>query len=111
MWYLWNAKENKAELFYHLQNRIAFFASKGYEDIGNSFVKADDVNVYGIKLTPQNTPEEAKVDSALASTNQKDQLKEYIDEAQAFVKLISTSYHLTSSVLTMTVLFPMQKKL
>lgn len=81
MWYLWDAKENKAELFYHLQNRIAFFASKGYEDIGNSFVKADDVNVYGIKLTPQNTPEEAKADATLASTSQKDQLKEYVDEA------------------------------
>lgn len=61
--YIWLPKENKAELFYHLVGK-SFYATKGEWSaitVKDGYVKADDVKYsMGIKLTPSNTPEEAK---------------------------------------------------
>ncbi|TSO26304.1 SLAP domain-containing protein [Lactobacillus sp. LL6] len=61
--YIWLPKKNKAELFYHLVGK-SFYATKGEWSaitVKDGYVKADDVKYsMGIKLTPSNTPEEAK---------------------------------------------------
>ncbi|MGQ5710041.1 hypothetical protein [Lactobacillus sp. PSON] len=61
--YIWLPKENKAELFYHLAGK-SFYATKGEWStitVKDGYVKAEDVKYsMGIKLTPSNTPEEAK---------------------------------------------------
>lgn len=66
--YIWMSSENKAELFYHLVG-TSFYASTtptarwSTIHVGkNAYVKASDVKSIdiGLKLTPSNTPEEAK---------------------------------------------------
>lgn len=74
--YLWDAKENKAELYYHVQNSLVY--KSGAEDdrqntaYSNLYVKASDVALSGRKLKTSNTEAEAKADSALATASEKD---------------------------------------
>lgn len=83
--YLWNTKENKAELYYHVQNSLVY--KTGAEDdrhdtaISNLYVKADDVAISGQKLTTLNTASEAEADSKLATNSEKAELTQAISDA------------------------------
>lgn len=83
--YLWNAKDNKAELYYHVQNSLVY--KVGAEDdrydtaISNFYVKADDVAISGRKLKTMNTTSEAEVDSKLATSSEKSELTQAISDA------------------------------
>lgn len=80
--YLWVAKDNKAELFYHLKSAyINTPAGNVYRladvrhYVGNGFIKASDAKyASGIKLTPANTQAEAKADAKIASASEKSTL-------------------------------------
>lgn len=82
--YLWDVKENKAELYYHVQNSLVYRA--GAEDdrqntaISNLYVKASDVAISGQKLKTSNTEAEAKADSALATASEKTSLTNAISD-------------------------------
>lgn len=99
-WYIWDAKENKAELYYHLaKSTYSVYipnTSRGYKEVnvGNAFVKASEVDFHGIKLTAQNTAEEAKENAKLASTSQKDKLQSYVSNSDSVKN--STKYKLSS---------------
>ncbi|QNQ81649.1 hypothetical protein FP435_07675 [Lactobacillus sp. PV037] len=60
--YIWNNKENKAELYYQLLNQNVYsnFTDTGSYILKEGYVKASDVLVNGNKLIPSNTPEQAK---------------------------------------------------
>lgn len=83
--YLWNTKENKAELYYHVQNSLVYKA--GAEDdrhdtaISNLYVKADDVTISGQKLKTMNTASEAEADSKIATSSEKATLTQAISDA------------------------------
>ncbi len=85
--YLWNTKENKAELYYHVQNSLVYKA--GAEDdrhdtaISNLYVKADDVTISGQKLKTMNTASEAEADSKLATSSEKAQLTQAVSDADS----------------------------
>ena len=82
--YLWDAKENKAELYYHVQNSLVY--KSGAEDdrqntaYSNLYVKASDVARSGRKLKTSNTEAEAKADSALATASEKTSLTNSISD-------------------------------
>lgn len=82
--YLWDAKDNKAELYYHVQNSLVYKA--GAEDdrqntaISNLYVKASDVVLSGKKLKLSNTEAEAEVNSKLATVKEKDELIQAISD-------------------------------
>lgn len=98
--YLWDAKENKAELYYHVQNSLVYKA--GAEDdrqntaISNLYVKASDVNISGCKLETSNTAAEAQADGALATTEEKQRLTNAISDADSVKK--SDKYRLDNWV-------------
>lgn len=85
--YLWNAKDHKAELYYHVQNSLVYKA--GAEDdrqntaISDLYVKASDVTISGRKLRTSNTEAEAQADSALATTEEKQNLTNAISDADS----------------------------
>lgn len=82
--YLWDAKENKAELYYHVQNSLIY--KSGAEDdrqntaYSNLYVKASDVALSGRKLKTSNTEAEAKAASALATASEKTSLTNAISD-------------------------------
>ena len=82
--YLWDAKENKAELYYHVQNSLVY--KSGAEDdrqntaYSNLYVKASDVALSGRKLKTSNTEAEAKAASALATASEKTSLTNAISD-------------------------------
>lgn len=82
---MWNTKENKAELYYHVQNSLVYKA--GAEDdrhdtaISNLYVKADDVTISGQKLKTMNTASEAEADSKIATSSEKATLTQAISDA------------------------------
>ncbi|RVU70574.1 MULTISPECIES: SLAP domain-containing protein [Lactobacillus] len=98
--YLWNAKDNQAELYYHVQNSLVYQA--GAEDerqntaISNLYVKASDVDISGQKLKTSNTKAEAQADSALATSSEKQGLTTAISDVDS-VKA-SVKYRLDSWV-------------
>ena len=76
--YIWIKSKNKAELFYHLAGH-QFYAtdlpdgSSGSDviNVGQGYVKKKDVKfIDGLKLSPSNTPEEAR-QAAKQDTNKK----------------------------------------
>ena len=84
--YIYNLTTKKTELFYHLQQTI--FEQYGAEDegidtaINNTYVKASDVNLSGLKLTPINTAAEAeKAATTQAGSAQLAKLKDSIADA------------------------------
>lgn len=100
--YLWVAKDNKAELFYHLKsdsiitprgNVYRLRDVRHYVD--NGFIKASDAKyASGIKLTPVNTEAEAKADSNVASASEKNALNAEI--AKSSQVKASDAYKLTT---------------
>ena len=85
--YLWNVKDHKAELYYHVQNSLVYKA--GAEDdrqntaISDLYVKASDVTISGRKLKTSNTEAEAQADSDLATTEEKQKLTNAISDADS----------------------------
>lgn len=85
--YLWDAKENKVELYYHVQNSLVY--QSGAEDerqntaISNLYVKANEVAISGQKLKISNTEAEAQADSALATTNEKQTLTDLVSDVDS----------------------------
>ena len=85
--YLWNAKENKAELYYHVQNSLVYQA--GAEDerqntaISNLYIKASEFTISGRKLKTSNTEAEAQADSELATASEKATLTSSISDASS----------------------------
>lgn len=81
-WYIWNEKEKKAELYYHLsKSEFSIFAPTSdlpyhykTQNIPNAFVKASDVDFKGVKVKILNSESQAKNDTALASGDQKKEL-------------------------------------
>lgn len=84
--YLWNKEDNKVELFYHLTNKYQTMVNvktssnfpkavrTNYIDIGDAFVKANDVAyVSGKALKPINDAKQAE-DNAKIATNELDEL-------------------------------------
>ena len=99
--YIWVPSENKAELFYRIED-----SSNGTDQYGNDlfletkdsqpslyYVKASDVKyLSGPRLTkPENTPEEAKSDAKIASSTDKQALQKLIDQEGA-VKASGDTY-------------------
>lgn len=79
--YVWNKKENKAELFYHLTNKYQTMVNvktsvnfpkvvrTNYLDVGDTFVKADDVAyVSGKVLKPINDAMQAEDNAKIAAS-------------------------------------------
>lgn len=68
--YIWVASDNRAELFYHIKSAYVntpqgnvYRLGDVHKYVGNGFVKASDAKYEsGIKLSPVNTPAQAKVD-------------------------------------------------
>ncbi|WEV40977.1 SLAP domain-containing protein [Lactobacillus sp. ESL0681] len=84
--YLWVPQDNKTELFYCMANSDdTAFLYRAVE--ANAFyIKAADTKyISGPQLTPINTPEEAKSDSKIATTSDKQSLQNLIDR-EAIVK-------------------------
>lgn len=102
--YLWVAKDNQAELFYHLKSaEINTPAGDVYRlidvrhrmDMGNGFVKASDAKyTSGIKLTPVNTKAEAEADAKVATASEKSALTAEI--AKSSQVKASDAYKLTT---------------
>lgn len=100
--YLWVAKDNKAELFYHLKSDSIITPSgnvyrlrdvRHYVD--NGFIKASDAKyASGIKLTPVNTEAEAKADANVATASEKSALNAEI--AKSSQVKASDAYKLTT---------------
>lgn len=90
-WYIWNAKENKAELYYHLTNQwqpVAGKAAGKYQysrktiHLGDSFVKASDVDTHGLSVKTLNTASEAEAQAKQTLTaSQKNELESKISDA------------------------------
>lgn len=59
--YIWVPSENKADLFYHLVAKHAE-GSKHYLEFSDAYVKANNVQTMGVKLTPKNTLAQAQAD-------------------------------------------------
>lgn len=80
--YLWIKSENKAELFYQVASAK------------ESFVKADQVDISGSTLVPDNTPEIAKDNATDVKANSYAPLKSAIDSA---IKAKATDAYLLAS--------------
>lgn len=89
--YIYNPEAKKSELYYHLWKTI--FVRASAEDDGidtavdNTYVKASDVDISGLKLTPTNTAEEAEEAAKTeATSNQLTKLKDSIADADSVKK-------------------------
>lgn len=108
--YLYNAKTDKSELYYHLTNHYHTMANlKTSPDFpnrfntelvntGDAFVKASDVNFFsGKKLKPINTADSAKDGSKIAILeNQEADLKDLLGKVDSVKN--SVKYKLSSSL-------------
>lgn len=82
-WYIWNEKDKKAELYYHLSNsEFSVFAPTSdslythkTQNIPNAFVKASDIDFKGVKVKILNSEAQAKNDTTLATADQKKELE------------------------------------
>ncbi|WEV70357.1 SLAP domain-containing protein [Lactobacillus sp. ESL0785] len=94
LFYLWNNKTQKAELFYHLfrQNNDVIPASDPERmTFSNSFVKADAIkftNNY-ITLKPLNSPQDAQADQVTATTADKKELAQLFMAGQKNLNAIA----------------------
>ncbi|WEV43945.1 SLAP domain-containing protein [Lactobacillus sp. ESL0684] len=85
--YIWVSADNKAELFYKLQS-----------DKNGGYIKDDDVSeISGPKLSPVNTPQDAKNDITVAMPSDKTALQQALNQA-ATVKG-SDAYKLSAKTL------------
>lgn len=124
--YLWNSRENKAELYYHLTNQYQTMEdlknSPHFPDVirtqtmdlnQNVFVKASDVYyINGKYLNPINTPTQAKDnDKIVASEIERIELKELTNEKILLKKLKNINYQVLISVIIMIKQLFNQKKL
>lgn len=90
-WYIYSKATKQTALYYHLRNRVFNVANphpakgeqyESMQDVGDSFVKATDVNLNGVKIPTMNTAAEAKSQAdAVATASQKDKLNTYISNA------------------------------
>ena len=108
--YLYNAKTDKSELYYHLTNHYHTMANLKTSpdfpnrfntelvDTGDAFVKASDVNFFsGKKLKPINTADSAKDGSKIAILeNQEADLKDLLGKVDSVKN--SVKYKLSSSL-------------
>lgn len=108
--YLYNAKTDKSELYYHLTNHYHTMANLKTSpdfpnrfntelvDTGDAFVKASDVNLFsGKKLKPINTAVSAKDGSKIAILeNQEADLKDLLGKVDSVKN--SVKYKLSSSL-------------
>lgn len=108
--YLYNAKTDKSELYYHLTNHYHTMANLKTSpdfpnrfntelvDTGDAFVKASDVNLFsGKKLKPINTAASAKDGSKIAILeNQEADLKDLLGKVDSVKN--SVKYKLSSSL-------------
>ena len=108
--YLYNAKTDKSELYYHLTNHYHTMANLKTSpdfpnrfntelvDTGDAFVKASDVNFFsGKKLKPINTAASAKDGSKIAILeNQEADLKKLLGKVDSVKN--SVKYKLSSSL-------------
>ena len=108
--YLYNAKTDKSELYYHLTNHYHTMANLKTSpdfpnrfntelvDTGDAFVKASDVNFFsGKKLKPINTAASAKDGSKIAILeNQEADLKDLLGKVDSVKN--SVKYKLSSSL-------------
>lgn len=108
--YLYNAKTDKSELYYHLTNHYHTMANLKTSpdfpnrfntelvDTGDAFVKANDVNFFsGKKLKPINTAASAKDGSKIAILeNQEADLKDLLGKVDSVKN--SVKYKLSSSL-------------
>ena len=108
--YLYNAKTDKSELYYHLTNHYHTMANLKTSpdfpnrfntelvDTGDAFVKASDVNFFsGKKLKPINTADSAKDGSKIAILeNQEADLKDLLGKVDSVKH--SVKYKLSSSL-------------
>ena len=85
--YLWDSEAKKAELYYLLKdswNEPTFYSSANYRPLsaaGLVYVKASDVNyLSGTYLKPNNTKEEARADAAIATNEDKQSLKQLVEQ-------------------------------
>ena len=82
--YIWQPKENKAELFYHIARNGDTIDSVQYGKITEdyrSYIKVTGTrHISGPQLTPINTPEEAKADAKVATRADKTDLQKLIDQ-------------------------------
>ena len=85
--YLWNANDNKAELFYLLKdswNEPRFYSLANYhaqDFAGLVYVKADTTEYEsGPALKPTNTPEQAQKDAKIAVKEDKQELQDLVDQ-------------------------------
>lgn len=82
--YIWQPKENKAELFYHIARNGDTFDSVQYGKITDdyrSYIKVTGTShISGPQLTPINTAEEAKADAKVATKADKTDLQKLIDQ-------------------------------
>ncbi|MDF7682150.1 FIVAR domain-containing protein [Lactobacillus sp. ESL0679] len=81
--YIWDSQDNKAELFYRLVSNKSTDTLSVANALENNlfYIKAADVKyISGPQLTPINTPEEAKADTKIATTSDKQDLQELIDQ-------------------------------
>ena len=71
--YLWIPAENKAKLFYHLKGHQFYATQPDVSekiDVGDAYVKSSEVKfVYGIKLKPNNTAQDAEKQAHQDKTN------------------------------------------
>ena len=82
--YIWQPKENKAELFYHIARNGDTIDSVQYGKITEdyrSYIKVTGTShISGPQLTPINTAEEAKADAKVATRADKTDLQKLIDQ-------------------------------
>ena len=82
--YIWQPKENKAELFYHIARNGDTIDSVQYGKITEdyrSYIKVTGTShISGPQLTPINTAEEAKADAKVATKADKTDLQKLIDQ-------------------------------
>lgn len=82
--YIWQPKENKAELFYHIARNGDTIDSIQYGKITEdyrSYIKVTGTShISGPQLTPINTAEEAKADAKVATRADKTDLQKLIDQ-------------------------------
>ncbi|WEV38749.1 SLAP domain-containing protein [Lactobacillus sp. ESL0680] len=94
LFYIWDNKTQKAELYYHLFRKNHDIISASDPDrltFNNSFVKADAIkfdNNY-ITLQPLNTPESAKSDQVEASSSDKKELEQVFMDGQNTLSAIA----------------------
>ena len=81
--YIWNNKENKAELYYHLapNTTVSDISLQTINKDSMTFVKAADSEfVSGPLLKPVNTVDEAKADAKVATETDKQDLQKAINQ-------------------------------